>query len=650
VREFDTFQSGDALHEAAMTTRPDGTRAWRSSDRIGIAAAAAVAVTIGATFVGRPGYGPDEEITWFAVEGIKAHGIPTLPSGLAYFRGPSYSYLAWLSNLVGGPGFEAYRWLGVFCLAAVVIAAATLARSLFDRGTVAAWLIALAPAAAASGAYARFYMPFAAVCTLTLVAAARMRDSPRHRALFVAGCVAARSLHEFGMLLALVPAAGWLCAESSGERRSFSWLLLITAAALLAEHALLLWLPCVAWNCEGATWGFTSSGLPAITGTALPVAAYAMPAEIISAIVVTGMAAGASYRTIRADAVFTVAAAGAAALFANGVVAALVVLWLIARPDHAGRVVKAGLFASIAGSIAWIALIAIRSNALVDARFIWGLLQGSVAFPWSGIQFLAVEQPVAAAAMTLGVWRGGFARPGRHTVPARTLAVLLYLELLSFGVTGMDVRSRFLVLILPLIAVFTGVGILWLAGTLAEALSRKSDVTARVVALAIAIVGVGYVSTEQASAIFPHRDPAPGDTWRTKWSPPVSLSSLDADREIAPDDLIVTNDELAALLVFGKVDFWWPPDPESAARYAFIDRRGGQFRGLYGGAAVLSDLSQLRVLVEDRRTRGVVVALFNTGKFGFDPSTLRALIDENETVELEERPHDWFVARFPPRR
>ena len=69
---------------------------------------------------------------------------------------------------MGGAGFEAYRWLGVFCLAGVIIATALLARSLFDRGVVAAWLIALAPVAVASGAYARFYMPFAAVCTLTL--------------------------------------------------------------------------------------------------------------------------------------------------------------------------------------------------------------------------------------------------------------------------------------------------------------------------------------------------------------------------------------------------------------------------------------------------------------------------------------------------
>ena len=80
-----------------------------------------------------------------------------------------------------------------------------------------------------------------------------------------------------------------------------------------------------------------------------------------------------------------------------------------------------------------------------------------------------------------------------------------------------------------------------------------------------------------------------------KWSPPVALSSLALDRvSVAPDDVIVTNDELAALLVLGRVDYWWPPDPTSAGRYAFLDQRGGQARGLYGGAVVLSDSSALR--------------------------------------------------------
>lgn len=634
-----------------MTNRPDGLRAWLSStDGIGIGAAIVVATTIGAALVGRPGYGPDEEITWFAVEGIKAHGVPILPSGLAYFRGPAYSYLAWLTDFVSGAGFEAYRWLGVFCLAAVILATAMLARSLFDRGVVAAWLIALAPVAVASGAYARFYMPFAAVCTFTLVCAARMRESPRMRAWFVAGCVAARSLHEFGMLLAIVPAAGWLCAESAEERRSFAWLSLATAAALVAEHTLLLWLPCIAWNCEGATWGFSSSGLPAIATTSLPVAAFAPPVDIVFAVAVAGVAAAVSYRRIRADSVFTIAAVGAASLFANGVVAALVVLWMIARPSHAAKVVRAGLLAATAGSVAWIALIYFRGNAFVDARFVWGLLRGSLIFPWSGIHYLGIEQPVVAAAIALGVWRGAFASPTQRAIPARMLAVLLFLELLSFGVTGMDVRARFLVLIMPLNAVFAGAGIIWFARTATARVARRAALVGHVVVATIVIATVGYVSAEQASAIVAHRDPVPGAAWWTKWSPPVALSSVTIYRDlVTPDDLIVTNDELASLLVLGRADYWWPPDATSAERYAFIDQRGGQARGSYGGALVLQDLSALQLVIQHRQTRAVVVALFNTGKFGFDPSSLQSLIDDNEIVELEQKT-DWIIARFPSRR
>jgi len=632
-----------------MTNRLDGMRAWLSTDRIGTAAAIAAAVTICSAYVDRPGYGPDEEITWFAVEGIKAHGVPILPSGLAYFRGPGYSYLAWLTDLVSGAQFEAYRWLGVVSLAAVIIATALLARSLFDRGAVAAWLVALAPVAVASGAYARFYMPFAAVCTLTLVSAVRMRKDPRLRAWFVAGCVAARSLHEFGTLLAIVPAAGWLCAESREERRSFAWLLLVTTAALVAEHTLLLWLPCIAWNCESATWGLSSSGFPAITSAAVPVAAYSRPAEVLFAIAAAGIAAVVSYRTVRADILFTIAAAGAAALFANGAVAALVVLLSIARPSHIGKVVRAGLLAATAGSVAWIAVIFVRGNALVDARFVWGLLQGSFTFPWGGIQYLVTEQPVMTAASALGVWRGAFRTPMPRAIPARTLALLLYLELLSFGVTGMDIRPRFLVLIMPPMAVFAGAGILWLARTAAEPFTRRSIFVVRVVVTTIVIIAVGYVSAEQASAIVAHRDGAADAAWWAKWSPPVGLSSLTIDRKIvAPDDLIVTNDELAALLVLGRVDYWWPPDPTSAERYSFIDQRGGA-RGLYGGAMVLPDLSALQLIIQYRQTRGVVVALFNSGKFGFDPSLQQRLTDANQMVELD-RTNDWFIARFPARR
>ena len=65
---------------------------------------------------------------------------------------------------------------------------------------------------------------------------------------------------------------------------------------------------------------------------------------------------------------------------------------------------------------------------------------------------------------------------------------------------------------------------------------------------------------------------------------------------------------------------------------------------------MISDLSAVRRLIESHGDAAVVVALFNTGKFGFDPSILQGLIGDYEMVELEVRADDWFIVRFPLRR
>ena len=47
-----------------------------------VIALAAVVIVAGAPSLFRPGYSPDEEFTVFAVRGIRAHGLPLLPSGV----------------------------------------------------------------------------------------------------------------------------------------------------------------------------------------------------------------------------------------------------------------------------------------------------------------------------------------------------------------------------------------------------------------------------------------------------------------------------------------------------------------------------------------------------------------------------------------
>ena len=102
---------------------------------------------------------------------------------------------------------------------------ALLARSLFGRGVVAAWLIALAPVAVAK-VPTRFYSHSHMLPGWRALQRSRARGSSWDAWPRVA-CTSPACRRD-------VPAAGWLCAEFS-EEASLTWLLLVTTA-LIAEH------------------------------------------------------------------------------------------------------------------------------------------------------------------------------------------------------------------------------------------------------------------------------------------------------------------------------------------------------------------------------------------------------------------------------
>ena len=174
---------------------------------------AALVVAVGSFQIGRPGYSVDEEFTEFAVRGIHAHGMPTLPSGLLYDRGLAYSYA---SALIDG------RIVSLVCGAFVVLLAFTLVRRHVNptAGLLAALLVATSTTFWATATTARFYAPFLA----TFLAALVVIDRPR---LLVAVALLARLLHELGFLIAVVPFACALFAR--GERRK--WLISTASAA-----------------------------------------------------------------------------------------------------------------------------------------------------------------------------------------------------------------------------------------------------------------------------------------------------------------------------------------------------------------------------------------------------------------------------------
>jgi hypothetical protein len=161
----------------------DGLGAARTRERVigplrrrGTGRRRVLAVVAGATLaaavlalawhdVTRQGYAPDEEFTVFAVRGIAAHGLPLLPSRLLYDRGVAYSYTAWLATMTGGAELPAAR--AVSLATGLLALAVTWLGVRQVSGRYAAWLAVLLVGPSlpfwVAATSARFYAPFLAL-------------------------------------------------------------------------------------------------------------------------------------------------------------------------------------------------------------------------------------------------------------------------------------------------------------------------------------------------------------------------------------------------------------------------------------------------------------------------------------------------------
>ena len=224
-------------------TQPSPKASARQACRAAVAILAAIVLLAGATELTRAGYSPDEEFTVFAVNGIRADGLPILPSGLLYDRGVAYSYACWLARAASGAELPAYRAISL--LSAVVSLAIIFALVRRLSSTPAALLASLLVATSipfwAAATTARFYAPFFALYLAVLFCLTRMSVSVGPLIALAAFC---RWTHELAFTLAAVPLA---CAflGSRSERRK--WLkaavaviggMLCAQAALFAIHYL----------------------------------------------------------------------------------------------------------------------------------------------------------------------------------------------------------------------------------------------------------------------------------------------------------------------------------------------------------------------------------------------------------------------------
>jgi len=155
---------------------------------------AALVLVIGSFEIGRPGYSVDEEFTEFAVRGIRAHGLPILPSGLLYDRGLAYSYASAIAN---------GRIISLICGALVVVVTFVVVRRhvATAAASLAAILVATSVPFWATATTARFYAPFLLLFLAALAGYGTVGVS-------FAIAFLARLTHELAFLLVLIPLLG----------------------------------------------------------------------------------------------------------------------------------------------------------------------------------------------------------------------------------------------------------------------------------------------------------------------------------------------------------------------------------------------------------------------------------------------------------
>jgi hypothetical protein len=191
-----------------------------------------MAVAAGAsTEIGRRGYSTDEEFTVFAVNGIREHAVPLLPSGLLYDRGLAYTYTSWLAGQAIGHELPVYRAVALLSAIAALVALGALVRAV-SGGPAATIVTALVGASLpywAAATTARFYAPFLLLYVLALrtlvlhIRASRhprtwapehprtwAPEHPRTLGTLIALSFFARLTHELALSLAAIPAAIFL--------------------------------------------------------------------------------------------------------------------------------------------------------------------------------------------------------------------------------------------------------------------------------------------------------------------------------------------------------------------------------------------------------------------------------------------------------
>lgn len=546
----------------------------------------------GAVSLVRPGYTPDEEFTLFAVRGITAHGFPLLPSGFLYDRGLLYSYASALAALVSGTELPAFRALSLLStIGALVIAYEALRRHVSASAASAAVALAAASvpfwAAATSG---RFYGPFLFTWVAALALAGQVTQE-RHQGAAFAGhaqlnsrtrvtwlaltatvAFCSRLTHELAFTLLAVPAAGLLLQAAHLRSRTDHAVGISPSAASSTG---------LAGPASPASLAGLAAGGSARTFHWQPWAAFGMALAI-------GLAAAQAV-LVALHYVEPVNESGGGAMIQRfflwqvlnlferpqgaplGVVLSmLLVSWLVA-PTAAVRSLRIAVGAGtavIAGALVYAAV-----THQLDATTVGHTLAGSVHYPLDMFRHVAAADPfLIALALTLIVLRlceMGGDWPVRERVPH-----LGWVGWMSwFGVIESGITTNYLVLPTVCLMAAIGIDLVAIAQHVRALRPGRTAQMARAALTGLALLAVA--DQWSGTGTLPER--------LAVARPTLTVPGIENVRDsLRPSDRVACTDELACLLLVGRVDAWLAL--HDYVRERFVILRSGKPVGVYAGA------------------------------------------------------------------
>ena len=581
--------------------------AWRPGAALAVALALLVAAA--SLSLARPGFSSDEEITAVVVRGIGGTGLPTLPSGMLYLRGLPYSYAAWLGGALFGHSLVVYRSVSLLFAGLAVLSMYLLVRRVASRraAAIAAILLASSPLFITASVSARFYTAFvaAALCAAWLFLRQEGHAGRLPRGLhpgaiwFVAAVVLARLLHEYALVLMVLPLCQAACADRRDGRPHALRLFAACALALAAVQA--------GWMLvEGASAAAVAQvpvpfGLSVFAHAPLarpPLFVFALAGPQAVALIAggIGLIALITRRTIGTSWPLIAACAACALLFQTGAALMVVAAWALARPARASQAVAAGAIVYAGGAGLWLAHTFLVTDAQMSLAHIVDMVLATAGYPWEAVAHVGRQMPFVALAAA-GTVVALLARPRPDDRPLRALAVFGLASLAALGISALELKERYLLLIAPVVfiaaAAFADRAITWLSARTGT--WHPVAVPAATAAMLVLLAGGQYARAAHAPST------------NLTWTSPDEIADV-------REEVVVCNDEMACQAFVGRVDYWLL---QSSIADDYVV--GPERRSVYTGARVVSDARMLDEVICGA-ARGVALVFFDSDKFGSDVS------------------------------